>query len=231
MEKKFDKPFYLLPPWNILFNPEFLERVNPWDIDLTFLLSSFLYEMQKRGMFDFRASGVALDSSATVYLMKSRLLLELEKPPNKPEPKDGFIPPPLILPIRYELTTTTIQNLLQALEEALKTEKFFTLRAPLKDVLPQRPEVIPVLSVYLMEIEEQMENLMMRIRLLTEKHQVISFSELVKNMDLLEKIRIFIIILFLAHKNRVNIWQVEGSDEIFITPVGERGGDEGGTTK
>ena len=120
-EDESSRPFYFHPPWNILFDPQMLEKINPWEINLSFLLLSFLEEMERRNVVDFRASGVALDSSATVYLMKSRLLLKLEEPPQLPprEPNPDYVPPPIILPLRYELTTTTIQNLLEALELSL----------------------------------------------------------------------------------------------------------------
>jgi len=215
-KKDSDKPFYFRPPWNILFDLQILERVNPWDINLSFLLLSFLEEMEKRAEIDFRASGVALDSSATIYLMKSRLLLKLEEPPPPPEPKPDFIPPPLILPLRYELTTTTIQNLLEALENTLKTEKLFTLKTPLKDVLPPPSGIEPSISIYLMEMEEQMERLLRKIRSLAEKGEIIAFSKVVQGLEKLEQIRTFIILLFLAQKNKVTLWQEEDSDEFFI---------------
>ena len=33
-----DKPFYFHPPWNILFDPQMLEKINPWKINLSFIL-------------------------------------------------------------------------------------------------------------------------------------------------------------------------------------------------
>ena len=72
--------------------------------------------MEKIAEIDFRASGVVLDSSATIHLMKAKILLKLEKPPIQTQPKTDFVPPPLILPIRYELKTTTMKNLLEALD-------------------------------------------------------------------------------------------------------------------
>jgi chromatin segregation and condensation protein Rec8/ScpA/Scc1 (kleisin family) len=217
MEKNTAKPFYFQPPWNILFDLEVLEKVSPWDINLSFLLLSFLEEMENRAEIDFRASGVALDSSATIYLMKAQLLLKLEEPPLSPEPKSDFIPPPLILPLRYELTTTTIQNLLEALNNALKTERLFALKAPLRNVLPPAPQFVPPISLYLMEMEERMERLIQKILSLAEKGEVIAFSRIVHGLKKLQQIRNFIILLFLAHKGRVNLWQEENSNQIFIT--------------
>jgi len=220
MEKNWSKPFYFHPPWNILFDLQILEKVNPWDVSLSFLLLSFLEEMEKRNEVDFRASGVALDSSATIYMLKSQLLLKLEELPSPPEPRPDFIPPPLILPLRYELTTTTIQNLLQALDEALRTEKLFALTAPIKEVLPPPLSVIPVISLYLMEIEEQMGKLLQKIRSLAQKGEAIAFSGIIRGLEKLEQIRIFIVLLFLAHKGRITLWQEEDSDEMFITANG-----------
>ena len=77
------RPFYLRPPWNILFEISKLEKVTPWNVNIAYLLRSFLTEMERTNpeKVDFRASGVALDSSALIYLMKSKLLLTLQEPP------------------------------------------------------------------------------------------------------------------------------------------------------
>jgi len=212
-----NKPFYFRPPWNILFDLQLLERLNPWDINLSFLLLSFLEEMERRTEVDFRASGMALSSSATVHLLKSELLLKLEQPPSIPEPPSDFIPPPLILPLRYELTTTTIQNLLEALDNALKTEKLFSLKMPARTSFLPPAEVIPSINVYLMELEEQMERLLKKMHSLFDEGKVITLSKLVLGLEKLDQIRNFIILLFLAQKNGVTLWQEENSDEVFIT--------------
>lgn len=216
-ETSLNKPFYFRPPWNILFDLQLLERLNPWDINLSFLLLSFLEEMERRTEVDFRASGMALNSSATVHLLKSELLLKLEQPPPVPEPPSDFIPPPLILPLRYELTTTTIQNLLEALDNALKTEKLFALKTPVRTGFLPPAEVIPAISIYLIELEEQMEKLLKKMQALIDEGKVITLTKLVLGLDKLDQIRNFIILLFLAQKNRVILWQEENSDEVFIT--------------
>jgi len=226
-----ERPFYFHPPWNILFDPQMLEKINPWKINLSFLLFSFLEEMEKQSIIDFRASGIALDSSATVYLMKSKLLLKLEEPssPPSPKPNPDYVPAPLILPLRYELTTTTIRNLLEALEDALKTEKTFRIKMPHRGELFSPPqEVIPQVSVYLMEMEEQMRILLQRIHSIIRRGEIATFSSLIKGLKKIEQVRDFILLLFLAHRKKVSLWQSEGSDEIYIT-LGE--GTVDGETK
>jgi chromatin segregation and condensation protein Rec8/ScpA/Scc1 (kleisin family) len=101
MSSGIKRPFYMRPPWNILFDISKLEKLTPWNVNISYLLNSFLSEMERNGKVDFRASGVALDSSALIYLMKSKLLLTLQEPPAPPKPPGDFVPPPLFLPLRH----------------------------------------------------------------------------------------------------------------------------------
>jgi len=214
------KPFYFQPPWNIFFELYRLERIRPWDVDLSFLLTSFLEEMEKRGEVDFRASGVALDSSATIYLMKSKLLLKLEEPPSPPKPPPDFLPPPLFLPLRYELTSTTIQHLLEVLDEVLKGERIFGLKPRLEPILPPPPEVLPPIDLYLMEIEKQMNKLYRFLLQLAGEAKLTSFSKVIAGLEKLEAIKTFITLLFLAQRGEVSLWQEEDFGEIYITLAG-----------
>ncbi|MEM2118808.1 MAG: hypothetical protein QW840_01650 [Candidatus Bathyarchaeia archaeon] len=211
------KPFYLHPPWNILFEFHKLEKFPPWSISIAYLLSSFLQEMEKSGEVDFRASGVALDSSALIYLMKSKLLMKLEEPPPPPKPPQDFLPPPLFLPLRYELTSTTISHLLQVLDEVLQSEK---LLRPAKiaetPILPTPSDILPQLDLYLMKIELQMEKLYESLLERVKGQGIINFSSLVKGLARLEAIRNFILLLFLAQANRISLWQNEETGEIYI---------------
>ncbi|MCD6241652.1 hypothetical protein J7K27_09140 [Candidatus Bathyarchaeota archaeon] len=222
MTQEFQKPFYLRPPWNILFDFSKLEKIMPWRINIAFLLTSFLEEMKKRGEIDFRASGVALDSSAFIYLMKSKLLLQLEEPP-QPPPKivKDFVPPPLFLPLRYELTSTTIEHLLKVLDEVLKGERLLPLKPKTEPILPSPSEVLPEIDKYLMEIEKQMEKLYVKLLNRSRHGEVLTFSELVSGLDRLEVIRTFILLLFLAQQGKVNLWQQTDFGEIYIALTGE----------
>ena len=210
------KPFYLRPPWNILFEFHKLEKLTPWNINIAYLLTTFLEEMERTGQIDFRASGVALDSSALIYLMKSKLLLKLEEPP-PPKVQQEFLPPPLFLPLRHELTSTTIKNLLEVLDEVLKTEKLVRLEKTVTEpILPTPSEILPQIDLYLMEIELQMEKLYASLLRRVKGTGIIEFSTLIKGMERLESIRTFILLLFLAQKGKISLWQDEESQEIYI---------------
>lgn len=216
MSTTMKKPFYLRPPWNILFEFRKLEKLTPWNINIAYLLTTFLEEMERTGQVDFRASGVALDSSALIYLMKSKLLLKLEEPP-PPKVQQEFLPPPLFLPLRHELTSTTIKNLLEVLNEVLKTEKLVRLEKTVTEpILPTPSEILPQIDLYLMEIELQMEKLYASLLRRVKGTGIIEFSTLIKGMERLESIRTFILLLFLAQKGKISLWQDEESQEIYI---------------
>lgn len=222
------KPFYFQPPWNILFELHKLRKVRPWDVNITFLLTSFVEEMEKTGDIDFRASGVALDSSSLIYLMKSKLLLKLEEPPAPPKARPDYLPPPLFLPLRYELTSTTIQHLLDALDEVLKGERSLALKPRIEPVLPPPPDFLPPVDLYLMEIEKQMEKLYRSLLHFADKGRLTVFSKVVAGLEKLEAVKTFIVLLFLAQSGKVSLWQEENFSEIYITlseapPIGGQG--------
>jgi chromatin segregation and condensation protein Rec8/ScpA/Scc1 (kleisin family) len=204
-----------------LFEFRKLEKLTPWNINIAYLLGSFLKEMEKTGQVDFRASGVALDSSALIYLMKSKLLLKLEEPPPPPKAPMDFLPPPLFLPLRHELTSTTIRHLLEVLDDVLKGEKFIRPEKIAEEpLLPTPSEILPQLDLYLMEIELQMEKLYASLSERVKGAGIVEFSTLTKSATRLEAIRTFILLLFLAQGGKINLWQNEESEEIYIT-VGE----------
>jgi chromatin segregation and condensation protein Rec8/ScpA/Scc1 (kleisin family) len=211
----------MLPPWNILFEFNKLEKLTPWNINIAYLLRSFLEQMNKSGQVDFRASGVALDSSALIYLMKSKLLLKLEEPPPPPRAPTDFLPPPLFLPLRHELTSTTISNLLEVLGSVLDGEKLIHLEKTVtQPILPMPSDILPQLDMYLMEIELQMERLYAVLCERVKGTGIVEFSTLTKGVTRLEVIRTFILLLFLAQEGRVSLWQNEETEEVYIT-IGE----------
>ncbi len=215
------RPFYLRPPWNILFEISKLEKLTPWNINIAYLLRSFLLEMEKSApdKVDFRASGVALDSSALIYLMKSKLLLTLQEPPTPPAkiPTD-FVPPPLFLPLRHELTSTTIQNLLAVLDDVLKGEKLLALKHVVEQhpILPAMTDLLPKFDKFIAELEFEVDKL---YAILCEKvngQGIIDFTTLSKGATRIEALRMFIYLLFLAQDGLVSLWQNEETEELYI---------------
>jgi segregation and condensation protein A len=196
----------------------------PWDVNISYLLNMFLQEMEQEGEVDFRASGMALDSSSTIYLKKTKLLLKLEEPPPPPKQIDHVIPPPMFLPLRYELSSTTIENLLNVLDEVLKGESTRPPKMP-EPILPT-PQILPPLDMYLLQIEDHMKTLYEQLCYLVGTGELISFSKLVAGLDRIEAVKTFIILLFLAQRGKVGLWQEEEIEELYITVIGDPVFDE-----
>jgi segregation and condensation protein A len=219
MPQTIKKPFYFQPPLSILFEIHKLEKVLPWEVNISYLLAMFLEEMEQQGEVDFRASGVALESSSTIYLRKTKLLLKLEEPPPPPKTLPEFIPPPMFLPLRYELSSTTIENLLNVLDEVLKGENIRPLK-PEEPLLPT-PEIIPPVDLMLLQIEDHMKTIYDQLCQLVGTGELISFSKIVAGLEKLEAVKTFIILLFLAQRGKIGLWQEEEIEELYITVIGD----------
>lgn len=213
--KENSKPFYLKPPWQILFDLARLHKIYPWDVNIAYLLSSFLTEMKKRGYIDFAASGTALLSSSIILRLQSERILKLEEPPKPPQPQiQDYVPPPLQLPFRYELTSTTIQNLLTALEEVLKSEKIqkpvkvIPIEAPPSDIFQEQDKIFAEIEVKIMVLFEELKNIGVE--------GLIPFSKVVLGKPKTEIVRIFILLIFLASKGFIELFQEEEFGEIYI---------------
>ena len=215
-----EKPFWLSPPYAILFDLLRLHRIRPWDVNIASLLTLFLSEIKSRGFIDFSASGTALLSSAIIHRMKTEIVLEMEEPPKPPPPPrpDEVVPPPLPLPLRFEYTSTSIEEVLRALEETLRAEAQARLQ---KKFILQPPTVIEQLDEFLTNIEGHIINFFSVLTGLARKQYPLSFLKIIKKLDHVEAVRRFIMLLFLAADGRVRVEQtVEFGDiTIYLTGV------------
>jgi len=183
-------------------------------VDLAFLLNSFLAEMKKNGYVDFSASGTALLSSSIVHRMKSELVLKMEEPPKPPIPKPNeTVPPPLPFPIRFEYTSTSVSEVLRVLQEVLMSEKAVLAKRPFT-LSP--PSVFEQLDTFLSNIEENIENFYAELIKLSIRGPLIAFGELARGKSILEIVRVFIMLLFLATQKKITLTQDEQTSEIFI---------------
>ncbi|MGD0549901.1 MAG: hypothetical protein ABSA81_05080 [Candidatus Bathyarchaeia archaeon] len=209
-----EKPFWLRPPYVILFDLLRLHRIKPWDVNISYILNAFLAEMKKQGFIDFSASGTALLSSSMIHRMKSELVLKMEEPPKPPIARPNEeIPPPLPFPIRFEYTSTSIEQVLSVLEEVLKRES--AALADRKSLLSP-PEILEQMDEFLANIEKNIEVFYDSLLRKTAVTPELSFMELTKGSTLLEAVRVFIMLLFLVMQNRVTLSQTEDRADITI---------------
>jgi segregation and condensation protein A len=181
------------------------------------ILLSFLTEIKQKGYVDFSASGTALLSSSTIHRMKSELVLKLEEPPKLPEKKVvDFVPPPLPAPFRFEYTLTSLSEVIDSLISSLENEqKMVNKQQTIFDSI-EMPAHQP--DDFFIQIEEQMDKLYSDlIQTNQNTKEPISFSKYTIDMSHIEKVRIFILVIFLAHKNLVFINQIE--QDLMVQPL------------
>jgi chromatin segregation and condensation protein Rec8/ScpA/Scc1 (kleisin family) len=215
------KPYYLREPWEILFKDRKLGRTSPWSIDLVHILTTLLEEMNKVGI-DFRIAGTAINSSVIIYQKKAELLLKMEQP-RKPQiaKPDVYVPPALNLPFRFEFTTTSVTDLITALERALTEERRSKL--PRVPVIPvQIPDFLDM-EQYLLEVEERAERLY--DRLVNMGGGPFSIYDLVEDWIPIEVVRVFMMLLFLAQRLKVDLSQDEEETDILVNVI-ELNGNE-----
>lgn len=215
--------FWLKPPYGVLFDLLHLHRVKPWDVNLAHLLAELLREMKGRGFIDFSVSGTALLSSAILLRMKSELVLKMEEPPKPPlERPTDYVPPPLAFPLRYEYTTTSLDEVLRGLLEVLKAERMLPSGVPLAS---RTPEVFEQVDDFMVKIEENMKAFYARLLREAGKGAGLSFLGLVGKGDMLDAVRIFLMLLFLAVEGKVGLVQSQefGDIEIEVRENGSPG--------
>jgi segregation and condensation protein A len=200
-----DDQFWLKQPYAVLFDLLHLHRVKPWDVNLAGLLGSLMGEMKSRGFLDFSVSGTALLSSAVLLRMKSELVLKMEEPPKPPlaRPTD-YVPPPLPFPLRYEYTTTSLDEVLKGLLDVLRVERLLPASVQLAS---KTPEVFEQVDDFMVRIEDNIKAFLARLLLEGRRRDRMSFLRLLGKGDALEAVRMFIMLLFLAADGKVALFQ------------------------
>jgi segregation and condensation protein A len=142
----------------------------------------------------------------------------LQEPPVIPKVPTDFVPPPLFLPLRHELTSTTIEHLLEVLKEVLTGEKLLSLAHPIeaRSVLPEVTDLLPQFDKFIAELELQVDQLYAILREKVGGQGIIDFTTLSKGATRIEALRMFIYLLFLAQSGLVSLWQNEETEELYI---------------
>jgi segregation and condensation protein A len=172
-------------------------------------------EMKDRGFIDFSVSGTALLSSAILLRMKSELLLKMEEPPKPPpERPTDYVPPPLAFPIRYQSTTTSLEEVLKGILEVLRAERLLPVGST--ELASRTPAVFEQVDDWLVKIEDEIR--IFYDRLLREKllGKTLSFLTLLGRGDVVQAVRMFIMLLFLTVEGKVGLVQLEEFGDIQI---------------
>ena len=210
-------------PLNLLVNPKTVRKGKPWEIDIADLLDLFLKQRITKNNPDLRLCGTAAFSSAVLYRFKVETLFYFEKLKVK-RPRVSRSGPPsiIVLPFRYELYSTSIDDLITNLEKILEDVSRQDIEKKDKSSLLQ-PDSEPDFDQYIIKFEENVEDFKKElIAKLTNSDRML-FTELIKEKNLLEQSRAFLLLLFAAIDGIVTLEQLESPDtlesDIVITRV------------
>jgi segregation and condensation protein A len=207
-------------PLNLLIDPRAAKRKSPWEIHLSELLDLFLKAISKSDILDLRVAGTAALTSATIYRFKVESLFLFEKLARERRMVDATEPPQIVvMPFRYEIYSTTVEELFDALSRILdeivvqQREESTVSASLLEDTPPPNPEE------YLIAILANLQAFKAILRERIGPTGRIKFSELIRGMPIAEAARTFIFLLFSASGGEV-ILEQDGELDLLIILVG-----------
>ncbi len=208
------------------------EGLNPWDLDIKALSSSFAKYIIKMKQLDFKVPAKYVVIAAVLLRMKSdhiEFLDFLNDYENQESPEsdlesetaicvqdqeeefviNSITVPPKRRPVRRIMVTELITALRKALETDEK-RKLKGIRRKGKIELRNQDVVNRISYIY-----ERIESLLSKIK--KEEKKELTFSELVGKWNRKNVLDNFLPLIFLDHEKKVNCRQENMFDEIYIT--------------
>ena len=207
------------PPLNLLFNPNFVNRKDIWNINITTLLEMLLAIINRAAIKDLRVCGLAALSSAMIHRIKVESIFELEKIAMQHKSleytkKDDPIPElkPIEIPFRVESTyPVSLTDLLYVLENMIS--ELANPKQKKKQVDLEANSSFDF-NQYLTRLEEILREYQDRIMNSLRIEGSKSFRELVASLQPIEIARTFIAMLYLGMSDMLDIEQREEVDDI-----------------
>lgn len=209
------------PPLNLLFNTSLLGKQNVWEINISTLLELLLKIINSSGKKDLRICGIAAWSSTLIYRLKVESIFHLEKlsleKKNFASSTEKEIPLLKLLDFPFRLSSTyplSLEDLLNVLENIISSLHNPNLKR--RNPIELEPVEIFDFEHYLVKFEkilEEKEAFIMHSLRFTE---TILFSKFIEKLERLEIARIFIALLHLAMKGKIDIVQIDDSSDIEI---------------
>ena len=191
-----DLPSLSQPPLNLLVNPKIARRGKPWEIDISDLLTIFTDSISSKGNPDLRLCGTAALSSALLYRFKVETLFYFEKlKAQRPKIHREGPPSVIVLPFRYELYSTSIDDLINTLERIIEEAS--------------KPDPQIELDKFVVKIEELVKDFRQELVNKLHNNDEMLFSELTKNKSVLDQARSFLLLLFVAVEGLVTLDQMD----------------------
>ena len=209
------------PPLNLLFNTSLLGKQNVWEINISKLLELLLKIVNSSGKKDLRICGIAAWSSSLIYRLKVESIFQLEKISLEKKSYDSStekeIPLLKLIDFPFRLSSTypvSLEDLLKVLENIIYSLDHPSMQT--RNVVQIEPIEDFDFDQYLVKFEkilEENENLIIYSLKLTG---TILFSKIIDKLERIEVARIFIALLHLAMKGKIDLVQLDESNDIEI---------------
>jgi segregation and condensation protein A len=206
------------PPINVLFNPIDISKKDVWTIDIIQILETLIKLLNQTGKKDYRVAGIAALSSAMIHRMKVESIFALQKAAMEKRPlsqREDIDIDLINMPYRHESTyPVTLDELLNVLENLIGS--IANPRSSRRQ-MQFEPVEVPDFNDYFISLEKiigQYEELIVNKIRPTGSG---SFRTIVSELELIDVVRCFFAILFLARDAKVDLEQTE--NDIMISLV------------
>ncbi|HJW19087.1 MAG TPA: chromosome segregation protein ScpA [Candidatus Nitrosotalea sp.] len=206
------------PPVNILFSPLDVSKKDVWSIDVVRILEILIKILNQTDKKDLRVAGIAALSSAMIHRMKVESIFALQKAAMEKKPltqREDVDIEVINMPYRHESTyPVTLDELLSVLENLIGT---IANPSSSRRQLEFEPVQAPNFDDYFISLEKiigQYEELIMNKIKATGFG---SFKVITSELEIIDVIRCFFAILFLARDMKVDLEQTE--DDIIVSLI------------
>ena len=208
-------------PVNILFSPNSVVKKDVWEIDLIKILNLLIRILEKTEKKDLRVAGMAALSSSLIYRMKVESIFALQRAAmeKKPIRQRTDVDIELIdIPYRHESTyPVSLDDLLGLLQNLIGSiANPQSRRSKHLDIEPIEPPNFQEYFISLESIIGKYEDMIIRK---ISKDGFGLLQNIIEELDVIDSIRCFFAVLFLARDEKIDIEQIE--DDIKITLIKE----------
>jgi chromatin segregation and condensation protein Rec8/ScpA/Scc1 (kleisin family) len=198
--------------WRLLLNPAELRRFRPWSVKLIPLIRQ-LAEVVRGLSITLSQAGVAIYTAAVIHREKSERIDEQEQTRRFERP-DLLVPPPIEIPLRGDVLTLTLLDVVRELMGVLEkmsggpqSGKFEQINVDIK------------LDDYLVKIEEEFGEFLEELMALLSSSPEFPLEELIRGLSRLEAVKRIILLLFAASRGYVDVLQDELTGKVIVRAV------------
>lgn len=200
-------------PLKFLVDSENLSKKKAWNINVKDLLKEFLSIYNIEESKDLRLYGTVVLSSSIIFRLQVESFFLFERQSSQMDREDLTLPSIIEVPYRHETYSTSVEDLLTALERIIASASTLKLRKE-ETLIPIPSLELPV-DPFIMNINETLKEFKKKLMLLMDDSHQVSFRRMVHGLTLIEMVRHFILSLCVAQEEFADLKQV--SDDIVIT--------------